>query len=68
MLKYRSIKSPTGKDSWSKRTVEEIWSNEKYIGIAIVNVDGEDSRIYKLNNYHSAIISKEMFDTVQEEK
>lgn len=43
-------------------------SNEKYIGISVVNVGGEESQIYKLNNSHPAIISKEMFDTVQEEK
>lgn len=67
-LKDRNIKSPTGKDSWPKRTVEEILSNEKYIGIAVVNAGGEEGRIYKLNNSHQAIISKEIFDAVQEEK
>ncbi|MGN0477037.1 MAG: recombinase family protein [Ruminococcus sp.] len=28
-LKKRNINSPTGKDNWSKRTIEEIISNEK---------------------------------------
>lgn len=37
-LKDRSIKSPTRKDKWPKRSVEEMLSNEKYIGIAVVNV------------------------------
>lgn len=41
-------------------------SNEKYIGISVVNVGGEEGQIYKLNNSHPAIVSKEMFDTVQE--
>lgn len=67
-LKERSIKSPTGKDNWPKRSIEEMLSNEKYIGISVVNVGGEEGRIYKLNNSHLAIISKEMFDPVQEEK
>lgn len=67
-LKDRNIKFPTGKDNWPKRSVEEILSNEKYIGIWVVNVGGEGGRIYKLNNSHSAIISKEMFNVVQEEK
>ena len=67
-LKDRNIKSPTGKDNWPKRSVEEILSNEKYIGISVVNVGGEESQIYKLNNSHPAIISKEMFNVVQEEK
>ena len=67
-LKDKNIKSPTGKDNWPKRSVEEILSNEKYIGISVVNVGGEEGQIYKLNNSHPAIISKEMFDVVQEEK
>ena len=38
-LKDRNIKSPTGKDNWPKRSVQEMLSNEKYIGISVVNVD-----------------------------
>lgn len=64
-LKERSIKSPTGKDNWPKRSLEEMLSNEKYIGIAVVNVDGEEGQIYRLNNSHPAIISNEIFDAVQ---
>ena len=67
-LKERSIKSPTGKDNWPKRSIEEMLSNEKYIGVSDVNVGGEEGQVYKLNNSHPAIISKEMFDVVQEEK
>lgn len=67
-LKERDIKSPTGKDNWPKRSIEEMLSNEKYIGIAVVNVDGEEGQVYKLNNSHPAIISNEIFDAVQEEK
>lgn len=67
-LKERSIKSPAGKDNWPKRSIEEMLSNEKYIGVSVVNVGGEEGQVYKLNNSHSAIISKEMFDVVQEEK
>lgn len=67
-LKERDIKSPTGKDNWPKRSVEKMLSNEKYIGISAVNVGGKECQIYKLNNYHPSIISKEMFDSVQEEK
>ena len=35
---------------------------------SVVNVDGKEDQIYKLNNSHPAIISKEMFDAVQKEK
>lgn len=34
----------------------------------VVNAGGKEGQIYKLNNFHPAIISKEMFDAVQEEK
>ena len=67
-LKKRNINSPTGKDNWPKRSVEEMLSNEKYIGIAVVNAGGEEGQIYKLNNSHPPIISKEKFNAVQEEK
>lgn len=67
-LQNRGIKSPSGKAKWPKRTVAEMLSNEKYIGVAVVNVDGEEGQIYKLNNAHQAIISKEIFAAVQEEK
>ena len=36
--------------------------------ISVVNVGSEGGRIYKLNNSHPAIISKEMFNVVQKEK
>lgn len=67
-LKARNIKSSTGKDTWPKRSVDKMLSNEKYIGTAVVNLGGEEGQIYKLNNAHRAIISKEKFDAVQEEK
>lgn len=66
-LKERSIKSPTGKDNWPKCSVEEMLSNEKYIGIAAVKIGGKNGYIYMLNNAHPSIIPKEMFDTVQED-
>ena len=65
-LKDRNIKSPTGKDNWPKRSVEKMLSNEKYIGISVVNVGGKEGQIYKLSNSYPSIIPKEMFDTVQE--
>ena len=32
-LENRGIKTPTGKDTWSKRTIDVMLSNEKYIGV-----------------------------------
>lgn len=66
-LEDRNIKSPTGKDTWPKRSVETMLSNEKYIGIAAVKIGGEEGQVYKLNNSHPAIISKEKFDAVQKD-
>ena len=67
-LKERSIKPPTGKDNWPKRSIGEMLSNEKYIGVSVVNVGGKEGQIYKLNYSHSAIVSKEILDAVQKEK
>lgn len=67
-MKRLDHNTPTGKENWPKRSIEEILSNEKYIGVSVVNVGGEEGQIYKLNNSHPAIISKEMFDAVQKEK
>lgn len=35
-LQQQSIKSPTGNDQWSKRTIDTILANEKYTGDVIV--------------------------------
>jgi hypothetical protein len=49
-------------------SLEKLLSNEKYIGVAVVNTGGEEGHIYKLNNAHQAIISKDVFDAVQKAK
>lgn len=81
-LEKQGIKSPTGKDKWCKRTIDTMLSNEKYIGNALVfktyttytpkpkrvqNNDHSHEQI-QLNDAHMPIISKKMFDAVQEEK
>ena len=72
------IPSPTGKEIWSKETISKILSNEKYAGDVIlgktqvengVQVETIDlSTKTTLTNHHPAIISKELFDSVQKEK
>lgn len=38
-LEKRGIKTPTGKENWSKRTIDVMLSNEKYIGVVrLLNV------------------------------
>ena len=67
IAKNYTIKGWLINDEHLKCSVKEMLSHEKYIGIEVVNVDGEDGQIYKLNYYHQANISKETFDAMQEE-
>lgn len=72
------IPSPTGKEIWSKETISKILSNEKYTGdvtlgktqvkngVQIKTIDLSTKTT--LTNHHPAIISKELFDSVQKEK
>ena len=67
-LEKRGIKTPTGKENWSKRTIDVMLSNEKYIGVVRLLNAGEHQEHYVSENNHPAIISKEQFEAVQEEK
>ena len=64
-LKKESIPSPTSKDTWSKKTVENILTNIKYTGTVIILVDDIQ---YKIADHHPAIISSDAFDAVQIER
>jgi len=67
-LERLGIKSPTGKDKWSKRTIDVMLSNEKYKGNVRLLDDGKHESYYLSENNNPAIISKEMFQAVQLEK
>lgn len=67
-LEKRGIKTPTGKEKWSKRTIDVMLSNEKYIGVVRLLNAGEHQEHYVSENNHPAIISKEQFEAVQVEK
>ncbi|MGI6752699.1 MAG: recombinase family protein [Eubacteriales bacterium] len=67
-LERLGIKSPTGKDTWPKRSIDVILSNEKYIGNARLLDDGKHSSYYLVEDNNPAIISKETFQAVQIEK
>lgn len=67
-LEKRGIKTPTGKENWSKRTIDVMLSNEKYIGVVRLLNAGENQEHYVLENNHPAITSKEQFEAVQAEK
>lgn len=79
-LGHNNIKSPTGKERWSKRTIQTMLTNEKYIGNVIlgktytgtypnnkqkVNQGSQDR--FLMEEAHQPIVSSEVFDQVQEE-
>lgn len=77
-LEQREISSPTGRPKWNREAIDKLLSNEKYtgrvllqktisIGISQIENDGLMDR-YLYTNTHEAIISEEMFATVQQEK
>lgn len=82
-LKRLNIKSATGKETWSKRAIELLLSNEKYTGDVLAgktvsgeypnnkrrnNREGQHSGRYVLAEAVPPIISKEQFEAVQKEK
>ncbi|ETA81383.1 recombinase [Youngiibacter fragilis 232.1] len=62
------IKSPTGKATWPKRSIDVMLSNEKYMGNVRVLDNGKYESYYRVENNNPAIISKETFQAVQIEK
>lgn len=67
-LERLEIKSPTGKDKWSKRTIDVMLSNEKYIGTVRLLNSGKNEVHYVSENNNPSIISDEKFQAVQIEK
>lgn len=57
-LKDREIKSSQGKDTWSKGSVEKVLNREKYTGVGIVNIGGENGYIYKVQKNHPVLYLK----------
>ncbi|MEW8994445.1 recombinase family protein [Clostridium sp.] len=79
-LASNHIKSPTGKDKWSKRTIQRMLTNEKYIGSVMLGktytgqfpnsqqkINRGEQEQYLMKNAHESIISIEVFEKVQEE-
>lgn len=79
-LELRNIKTPQGKDGWSKRAIQTILTNEKYIGNVILGktytadfpnnnqcVNRDNQEQYLMKNVHEPIIEVEKFELVQKE-
>ena len=67
-LKQQGIKTSTGKDNWSKRTIDTMLSNDKYAGNVILFKKDLHSECYLSKKNHPAIVSDEIFKSVQIEK
>lgn len=79
-LESQGIKSPQGKDTWSKRSIQTILTNEKYAGHVLVGKTysgdfpnnkqrqnrGEQEQ-FLMKNAHEPIIKEEVYDRVQAE-
>ena len=64
-LKSKGIKSPKGKDTWSKRAVESTLTRRKYTGDVAIAVPGNADWQYLNTDHHAGIISKETFEAVE---
>ena len=81
LLKELRIPSPTGKEKWCLKSVDDILSNEKYVGDVVlmktIRIGGQGSKRiknrgeaaqYKATAAHQAIITREQFDAAQRER
>ena len=68
LLEENHIPSPRGKAKRSKRAFETILSNEKSIGKVHLFTNNEYEDSYLIEDKHTAIISKYVFEKVQSEK
>ena len=80
-LNSKGIKSPTGKDTWPKRTIETILTNVKYIGNSLLGktytqdfkkkiryVNNGKHPKFEHANTHPKIIADDIFEKAQQEK
>ena len=79
-LENKGILTPTGHTEWNKQTIVRILKNEKYMGDVLLQKtyttnlfegkhkknNGEVTQYY-IKNHHPAIVSREMFQSAQEE-
>lgn len=80
-LEANGIKSPTGHDHWSKRTIELILANEKYTGNVLLGktycehfksnkrcINNDEREKYYSTSNHVPIIPTDKFELVQKER
>jgi hypothetical protein len=67
-LSDAGIPSPTGKETWSKRSVEKILENEKYTGTVTLLDSATQQYEFQMKECHPPIITESEFRAVQEER
>ncbi len=67
-LKEKGIPSPTGKPQWSKRAIENILTNEKYIGTVRLTDSFTGEYEYLVKDNHPPIITEDVFRDAQDAK
>ena len=81
LLKELHIPSPTGREKWCQKSIDDILSNEKYVGDVVlmktIRIGGPGSKRiknrgeaaqYKATASHQAIITREQFEAAQRER
>ena len=71
-LEDRAYRTHMGKEQWPKKTIEYILTNSKYCGMAVITssestIDGGKSYQYISEDNNPAIITVDVFISVQEE-
>lgn len=80
-LEQQQIQSPSGNPKWSKRTIENVLANEKYIGNVLIgktfnkdflhpkrHPNKGEAAAFLMEDAHEPIIPKETFDAAQDER
>lgn len=65
-LAEQKIPSPMGKEQWSKRSVDTLLSNEKYIGTVRLADSVTEGQMFEMKDSHPPIITEDVFRAAQE--
>lgn len=67
-LSDTGIRSPAGKEKWSKRSIEKMLENEKYTGTVTLLDSATQKYEFQMKECHLPIITESEFRVVQKEK
>lgn len=67
-LSEAGMPSPTGKEKWSKRSIEKMLENEKYTGTVTLLYSSTQEYEYQIKDNHPPIITENEYRSVQEER